>query len=200
MIPRPSDECLGRHATVYCLHLAMSQDVKAHRARNSPANRLGVLYVASFCLVVLLSAFSQAFILKELTWQSGAIVSVGRFAGERSLDRPLSLSALELLAAENSNRGELVRSLRRAILQSQQKTVGTSLPGNRSFVSRLGPESRCSELLQQAEVHRLSAIRSAEALLALCERAGSAPPPLAESSAQLAAHHRGRRGRRTGGR
>jgi len=40
-------------------------------------------------------------------------------------------------------------------------------------------------LLQQADIHRLSASQSAAALLALFERAGSAPPPLAESSARL---------------
>jgi len=163
----------------------MTPDIKSNRARESPANRLGVLYVASFCVVVLLSALSQAFILRELSWQSSAIVSVGRFASERWLDRPLSLSALELMAAENSSRGECEKSLGRAILESQQKAAGTTRPGDRSSASRLGPESKCSQLLQQAEIHRLSASRSAEALLALFERAGSAPPPLAESSARL---------------
>jgi len=124
----------------------MSPDIKSNRARESPANRLGVLYVASFCVVVLLSALSQAFILRELSWQSSAIVSVGRFASERWLDRPLSLSALELMAAENSSRGEREESLRRAILESQQKAAGTTRPGDRSSASRLGPESRCNSL------------------------------------------------------
>ncbi len=185
MLPRPSNERHGRQTTVTCFHLAMSPDIKSNRARESPATRLGVLYVASFCVVVLLSALSQAFILSELSWQSSAIVSVGRFASERWLDRPLSLSALELMAAANSSRGEREKSLRRAILESQQKAAGTTRPGDRSSASRLGPESKCSQLLQQAEIHRLSASRSAEALLALFERAGSAPPPLAESSARL---------------
>ena len=185
MLPRPSNERHGRQTTVTCFHLAMSPDIKSNRARESPATRLGVLYVASFCVVVLLSALSQAFILRELSWQSSAIVSVGRFTSERWLDRPLSLSALELMAAANSSRGEREKSLRRAILESQQKAAGTTRPGDRSSASRLGPESKCSQLLQQAEIHRLSASRSAEALLALFERAGSAPPPLAESSARL---------------
>ncbi len=185
MLPRPSNERHGRQTTVTCFHLAMSPDIKSNRARESPATRLGVLYVASFCVVVLLSALSQAFILSELSWQSSAIVSVGRFASERWLDRPLSLSALELMAAANSSRGEREKSLRRAILESQQKAAGTTRPGDRSSASRLGPESKCSQLLQQAEIHRLSASRSAEALLALFERAGSAPPPLGESSARL---------------
>ena len=163
----------------------MTPDIKSQRVEESPANRLGILYVASFCVIVLLSAISQSFILRELSWQSGAIVSVGRFASERWLDRPLSLSALELMAAENSSRAELEGSLRRAILESQKKTPGTTRPGDESAGSRLRPESRCSRLLQQAEMHRLSASQSAEALLALFERAGSTLPSPAESSGYL---------------
>jgi len=162
----------------------MTPDIKSNRATVSPANRLGIFYVASFCVVVLLSALSQAFILRELSWQSSAIVSVGNFTRERWLDRPLSLSALELIAAEDNKRGERGESLRRAILESQQKASGTTRPGGRSSAQR-GPESRCSQILRQAQVHRLAASQSAEALLAMFERAGSAPPPLTESSARL---------------
>jgi len=185
VLPSLSNKRHGPQATVSCFQLAMTPDIKRNRARESPANRLGIRYVASFCVVVLLTALSQAFILKELTWQSSAIVSVGEFASERWLDRPLSLSALELMAAENGSRGEREKSLRRAILKSQQKASGTTRPGDRSSASRQRPESKCSHLLQQADIHRLSASQSAAALLALFERAGSAPPPLAESSARL---------------
>ena len=72
----------------------MTPDTQSERKRVSPANRLGILYVASFCSIVLISALSQTLILRELSWQSTAVVSVGRFATERWLDRPLSIAAL----------------------------------------------------------------------------------------------------------
>ena len=78
----------------------MNQETKGDRLAESPARRLGVLYVASFSVIVLISAVNQAFILRAIAWQSGATVAVGRLARDRSLDRPLSASALALLAAD----------------------------------------------------------------------------------------------------
>jgi len=155
--------------------------MKINRSQPSPARRLGILYVTSFCMIALLSAFSQAYILKELSWQTKAMSSVGSFTRQRSVDRPLSLSALAILAADEPKaRGELKESLRNAILVSQRESSGTFHPGaGRDALN--GPESSTSRSLRQAAAHRLSAIQWADALLSLIEREGSAAPRSAES-------------------
>jgi signal transduction histidine kinase len=163
----------------------MTPDTQNERKRVSPANRLGILYVASFCSIVLISALSQTLILRELSWQSTAVVSVGRFARERWLDRPLSIAALELMAAETGSRSELERQLRRTILESQTNMPGTTESGGPLVSSRPKAGTACSQLLERAEMHGLAARESAEALLALFEQAGSSGSRPAGSSTHL---------------
>jgi len=151
----------------------------------SPAYRLGILYLTSFCVIVLLSAISQAFILKELSWQCDAIASVGRLASDRWLDHLLSFSAMELTTAGEHSRAEAEQSLRRAILESRRASLGTSQSGDQSFPFHLGMGSRASALLQQAKMHRASASQSAEGLLALYAQARPALPVQAEASALI---------------
>jgi signal transduction histidine kinase len=160
----------------------MTQVIKSDGLVESPARRLGILYVASFCVIVLISAVNQAVILKELSWQSVATSAVGHFARDRSLDRPLSLSALALLAADNpGKRAELEESLRNAILESQQKARAAASGDGLSRARRdLGV--RCSRLLQEAETHRLAATESAECLLSLFAGKEAKRPQAAESS------------------
>ncbi len=134
-------------------------------------------------MIVLISAVNQAVILKELTWQSSATSAVGRFARDRSLDRPLSLSALALVAADNPNkRAELEESLRNAILDSQQKVRGASSSGDALSGARRDLGARCSRLLQEAETHRLAATESAASLLTLFAGKDATRPQTAESS------------------
>ena len=107
--------------------------MKSDRSEEPPARRLGILYVASFCMIALLSGISQAFILRELSWQSRAISSVARSARQRSLDHSLSVFATAILAAsEPGEREELERSLRNAIQLSRRESSGTSGPARRS--------------------------------------------------------------------
>ena len=94
----------------------MTQEKKSDGPVQSPARRLGVLYVASFSVIVVTSALNQAVVLRELAAQSRATSAVGRFAGDRSFGRPLSLAALSLVAARTpAERAETAESLRQAI-------------------------------------------------------------------------------------
>jgi signal transduction histidine kinase len=155
--------------------------MKNDRREEPPARRLGILYVTSFCTIALLSGISQAFILRELSWQSRAITSVAHSARQRSPDATLSVSAMATLAAtEPEERKLLENSLRNAIQLSQRESSGTSHAGaGLSASSKTDSES--SRLQRQAETHRQKATQSAEALLSLSERNGSASPRTAVS-------------------
>jgi signal transduction histidine kinase len=177
------DDRIGPHEVTTVDHFAMTQVIKSDGLGESPARRLGILYVASFCVIVLTSAVNQAVILKELSWQSVATSAVGQFARDRSLDRPLSLSALALVAADNPDkRAELEESLRNAILESQQKARAASSSGDGLSGARRDLGAKCSRLLQEAETHRLAATESAECLLALFAGKEATRPQAAESS------------------
>ena len=56
--------------------------MKNDRSDASPALRLGVLYVASFFTIALLTGISQVYVLRELSWQSMAIASVAHSSAE----------------------------------------------------------------------------------------------------------------------
>ena len=122
--------------------------MKRDRREEPPAHRLGILYVASFCMIALLSGISQAFILRELSWQSGAIYSVARSARHRSPDDSLSVLATAILAAsEPAERQELEDSLRNAIQLNRHEGSAMSPPGGGpSSVKQPGLEvfSRCN--------------------------------------------------------
>ena len=154
--------------------------MKSDRTEESPARRLGILYVVSFFTIALLSGVSQAFILRELSWQSKAISTAAHSARQRSPDHSLSVFAMGLVAASDPGaRGELEGSLRNAIQLSQRDSQATPRPGAGVFRIK-DPDSAFSRLERQAETHRLAAIRSAESLLELFERNRSATPKSAE--------------------
>ena len=132
-------------------------------------------------MIALLSGVSQAFILSELSWQSRAISSVAHCARERSLNHPLSVSALAILAASDpGERAELQGSLRNAIQLSQREPSVPSRPGAAAAASSKGV-SKSARLQQEAETHRFLASQSAESLLSLFERDGRVTPRSAES-------------------
>ena len=156
--------------------------MKRDRREDPPAHRLGTLYVASFCMIALLSGISQAFILRELSWQSGAIYSVARSARHRSPDDSLSVLATAILAAsEPAERQELEDSLRSTIQLNRHEGSAMSPPGGGPSRSS-SPDSRSFALQREAEMHRQKAIESAESLLTFIERNRSVTPRTAESS------------------
>ncbi len=82
------DDLATPHEVTSIHHFGMTQEIKCDELAESPARRLGVLYVASFSVIVVISAFNQAFILRELSWQSRATSAVGRLpATARSVAR-----------------------------------------------------------------------------------------------------------------
>jgi signal transduction histidine kinase len=160
----------------------MNQETKGDNLAESPARRLGVLYVASFSVIVLISAVNQAFILRAIAWQSGATAAVGRVARDRSFDRPLSFAALALLATDTAGeRGEMQESLRRAILESGQNTTGTAEPGDGRSGAHRGLGARSMQHMQRAQTHRLAALQAAETLLSVLDGKGPALAQRAES-------------------
>jgi light-regulated signal transduction histidine kinase (bacteriophytochrome) len=73
--------------------------MKNDRSEESPAQRLGVLYVASFFTIALLSGISQAYILGELSWQSRALSSIAH-AAQQNVDHENALSRASGEAAQ----------------------------------------------------------------------------------------------------
>jgi signal transduction histidine kinase len=155
--------------------------MKSDRTEDSPAYRLGILYVATFFMIVALSGMSHAFILRELSAQSRAISSVAHSARQRSMDHSLSMGAMAIVAAsEPGEREKLQGSLRTAIQLSQRESSGASRPGATLPDSNM-PDSKPARLRQEAETHCLLGIQSAESLLSLVERNGSTLPTSTES-------------------
>ncbi len=101
--------------------------MKTDQIEEPPARRLGILYVTSFCRLALLSGVSQAFVLRELSFESRAISSVARLAGQWSVDHSLSVSAMAVLAAtDRPERDTHEGLLRHAIEQRQHETSGVA--------------------------------------------------------------------------
>jgi signal transduction histidine kinase len=69
--------------------------MKTDRTGDAPARRLGMLYVASFFTIALLSGISQACILRELSWQRKAVAAVSHLARQRSLEHSWSMLTQE---------------------------------------------------------------------------------------------------------
>jgi signal transduction histidine kinase len=132
--------------------------------RESPARRLGVLYVATLTAVALLSALSHSLILWELRWQVHTLHSIGHSIRQRSM----SLSALALQAAHD------LRS-RREHLGSLRASIGTY---ERKYVS----EQENNVLSHLAEPHRLATIRAARAILKAIEQEGTSSARIADTS------------------
>jgi signal transduction histidine kinase len=147
----------------------------------SPARRLEILYIATLSAVALLSIVSQALILQELAWQEGALRPVTLSVRQRSLERPLSLAALEVQSAEGpAAQAERAASLRAAVARWKEEPAGPSRAG----AARGTPGAATTEAepsLREAEPHRRAAVRAAEALLAAVGGAGAEP-----RSAQIA--------------
>jgi signal transduction histidine kinase len=157
--------------------------MKTDRTEVPPARRLGILYVASFCTIALLSGVSQAFVLRALAFESRAISSMARLAGQWSLDHSLSVPAMAVLAASQpADRAELEESLRKAV---ERNRLDNSTAPRRDGVSVGSREqnSKAARLREEAESHRVSATGSAEALLLLIDRNKPALPPPTESTA-----------------
>jgi signal transduction histidine kinase len=133
--------------------------------RESPARRLGILYVTTLTAVALLSAIIHTLILRELAWQGETFHSIGRSICHRSMN----LSALAIQAAQDtgSRPGDL-DPLRSAIGAYERRWVS---------------EEESDALLRMAEPHRLAAIRSARAILSLLGQRGSSADRTAEIGA-----------------
>ena len=183
--PRPPGITQGRLAFTVFITPTRNVSMKSDRTEEPPARRLGILYVTSFCTIALLSGLSQAFVLKELAFESRAISSVARLAGQWSVDHSLSVSAMAVLAASDAwEREKSECSLRQAIEQRQHETSGSS----RQDVPKVGSNERdsaSSRLRREAETHRHSATESATELVALLEKNWPALPSTAESAALM---------------
>ncbi len=157
----------------------MTQDKTLVR-QESPAHRLGILYIASFFMITVLSGFGQFFILRELSWQSNVSSTVVRLVDEGLLESPLSLAALALVAEQDpAKRGPLLESLRKAIEQLQAAKGGAAANSEKHSETE-ALSTGAARLLSKAEARRCEARRFATDLLALLGRKGAVPPLPAE--------------------
>jgi len=136
----------------------------------SPAQRLGTLYVASFVMIVVLSGFGQFFILRELSGQSNMASSVIQLVEEGSTERSLSLLALTLLSEQDTTRRAiLLESFRKSLgHRRNETTTGPTSSGKRAVVEGANPDS--IRLLSDAEAHRVQAREAANRLLVILEK------------------------------
>jgi signal transduction histidine kinase len=139
--------------------------------RESPARRLQILYIASLSAVALITGISQTLILRELSWQGNTLHFLGLSVSQQSLEHSLRSTALALQAADGPEaRRESARALREAVQLSERGAQETAA-GKEVLQSA---KSGAGSFLQDAEAHRRSAVRSAEALLATVDRQGPA--------------------------
>ncbi len=130
--------------------------------RESPARRLGVLYVTTLTAVALLSAIIHTLILRELAWQADTFPANGRTNCHRSM----TLSALAIQAAEDSGS-------RQGNLDALRDAIG-------AYERRWVSEEESDALLRIAEPHRLAAIRAARTILSRLGQARSSAARTAE--------------------
>jgi signal transduction histidine kinase len=76
----------------------------------SPARRLGILYIASLCAIAALSAWGQACVLEELNWQGRVLRAITQPARRFTPGKNPDLAAREVQAEANA-RIERVRRL-----------------------------------------------------------------------------------------
>jgi signal transduction histidine kinase len=164
----------------------MTKEPKNDGLGEFPARRLGILYVTTFCVIVVISALSQALVLRELSWQRNAMSAVGQCARDRSFNRPLSVSALALVAADTPEaRAKSVESLRKAIAEFRQQAREIAPAGSPRRGAHGAPTSVIAQILDQSARHRDGAAQAAEALLKLFEHKASALPRHSETSLQI---------------
>jgi signal transduction histidine kinase len=141
--------------------------------QESPARRLEVLYLASFGAVALLLTISLAFILWELSGQGDTMRLLNLSSRRRSLDWSLSLAALSIQAADDSQaRREGVESLRRAVRQWERDSPESRRPGAAHRASS-STESEIERIFGRAEPGRRAAIRAARAVIDVFGREGT---------------------------
>jgi signal transduction histidine kinase len=149
---------------------------KGPASQESPARRLVTLYIASFLMIAVLAGFGLSFLLSELSWQRATVLSVNKLTVLESSARPLS-RAIPVLVAENDprKRGQLLDAFRMTVERARRDSerATSSLARDSEFESQ--------RILQEAESHRLSALRSADELLTLFEPGKEVAPPFAES-------------------
>ena len=167
--------------------------MKTDRSDELPARRLGILYVASFFTIALLSGISQAFILRELSWQSRAISSIAQSARQRSLDHSWSTLATALLAAsEPRERRELETALRNAthpVGMNRRIRLARAQPFPRR-ASRIRSRPGCGGTPRRTARRRLEAAHS---LISLVERNRADKTAIGGIRAARKNHHRTRR-------
>jgi signal transduction histidine kinase len=164
----------------------MSQ-AKALVRQESPAQRLGTLYIASFFMVVALAGLGQYFVLRELSRQSSVARSVVELVGGGSSERPLSLAALAAVAEEDAGkRRQILASLGQVLEQQRGGAPGAASPVDK-IIETEGPGSESSRLLARAAAGRVAASQAADRLLALFNGEGLARPSSAETTPHLQA-------------
>lgn len=127
--------------------------------RESPARRLGILYLVSLSAISLLSVLNQGFVGRELRWQAKNLGEVVSLARAESLDQSLSHAALMLLASDDpDDQNRWLHALR-----DRAKHLAATSP-----VTPNPETARPSD----DETNRDEALAAAEQLLARCDQAG----------------------------
>ncbi len=133
--------------------------------QESPARRLGIMYVASLCAVAALMTVSQSLILREISWQTSVLQDNGAAAHGLPSDRSLSLHCLSLLLSDNpAERRELMASLRSDLARYAVPWKPSTHTG-RSAASPHSSGFEHAPHFGEARAHLRAAIAAAEELL-----------------------------------
>lgn len=144
--------------------------------QESPARRLGVLYIASLTAITVLSAIGQTFILRELSFQSQAIRSMAVSAQKQAMGRSLSIPALAIQAAsDHASRRQRIETFRET-LNLWRDDEGANAPEATVRGNRRPRAEGFEQWVKETEPHRRAAIEAGTALLAAIEADPEASP------------------------
>ena len=137
--------------------------------RESPARRLQILYIASLFALALLSAVSQALIVKELASDSALWNAISRSVHQKSLARSMSFAALEISGEDDPvARRKLIASLQESIRHHEGDSLGSEVPATGPRPTSR-PVSGVDWLFLRAEPYRRSAMRAGQELISALE-------------------------------
>jgi signal transduction histidine kinase len=151
----------------------------AHSGEESPARRLGILYLASLSAVALLLALGQVYILKDLSWRNQALQSITQLAEHPAFDQSLSQAALSILATDDPSLSRAgIERLTKLIAQDSREQNGKSQPPPGQDI---GGQRQTGSVPRSGVggPHRSRAIAAAESLLADLREKGATSAPTA---------------------
>jgi signal transduction histidine kinase len=148
---------------------------KKQDVRESPADRLGILYASSFLMIAILSAFAQFFILRELASQSSRANSVVQHLHDGSLECPISFAAMSVVVEQDPEKRRVLLEQLKSVIDQRRTSINQTQTVVAPPNQKNAPSAPPSNLVAHASLEPDKAIQSADRLLELLRQPGSNP-------------------------